>query len=231
VEFHIGPRVSAIRYIYSAAGNCDRYFVLHCKGKGKRSTAVSLTATGTHDLRKSLKNRDENFGSRCHAPITAWFPFSCVCLCGNLCTVVVLCLLFFIFFTCIRLSNYGLWLPDTNKEWLFDWLIDSRGSLNWTSKCYLPPGSDAIPVLTPTEANTRSSEPGGMRGWVDLVGWLLVTHPKTVIRPSTNRARRWLTLFARRTPLTSTPRRLPSRVHNSIRWKHERLIRALSNVL
>ena len=33
------------------------------------------------------------------------------------------------------------------------------------------------------------------------------THQKTITRPSTNRARRGLTSFMRRTPLTTTPRR------------------------
>jgi len=37
------------------------------------------------------------------------------------------------------------------------------------------------------------------------------THPKTVTHRSTNRARRALTSFVRRTPLTTTPRRQPSR--------------------
>ena len=35
------------------------------------------------------------------------------------------------------------------------------------------------------------------------------TRPKTVTHPSTNRARRALTSFMRRTPLTTTPRRQP----------------------
>jgi len=37
---------------------------------------------------------------------------------------------------------------------------------------YLPPGRGDIPALTPAEAGTRLSDPGGMQGWVDLVGWL-----------------------------------------------------------
>ena len=37
------------------------------------------------------------------------------------------------------------------------------------------------------------------------------TRPKTVTRPGTNRARRALTSFMRRTPLTTSPRRRPSR--------------------
>ena len=52
-----------------------------------------------------------------------------------------------------------------------------------------------------------------MQGWVDLVGLLLYTRwyirPKTVTHPSTNRARRALTSFVQRTPLTTTPRRQP----------------------
>ena len=34
---------------------------------------------------------------------------------------------------------------------------------------YLPPGRGDIPALTPAEAGTRLSDPGGMQGWVDLV--------------------------------------------------------------
>ena len=37
---------------------------------------------------------------------------------------------------------------------------------------YLPPGRGDIPAFTPAEAGTRLSDPGGMQGWVDLVGWL-----------------------------------------------------------
>ena len=64
------------------------------------------------------------------------------------------------------------------------------------TQCYLPPGRGDIPALTPAEAGTRLSDPGGMQGGVD-------THP------GTNRARRALTSFMRRTPLTTTPRRQP----------------------
>ena len=34
---------------------------------------------------------------------------------------------------------------------------------------YLPPGRGDIPAVTPAEAGTRLSDPGGMQGWVDLV--------------------------------------------------------------
>ena len=37
---------------------------------------------------------------------------------------------------------------------------------------YLPPGRGDIPAVTPAETGTRLSDPGGMQGWVDLVGWL-----------------------------------------------------------
>ena len=40
------------------------------------------------------------------------------------------------------------------------------------TQCYLPPVRGDIPALTPAEAGTRFSDPGGMQGWVDLVGWL-----------------------------------------------------------
>ena len=37
------------------------------------------------------------------------------------------------------------------------------------TQCCLPPGRADIPALTPAEAGTRLSDPGGMQGWVDLV--------------------------------------------------------------
>ena len=64
--------------------------------------------------------------------------------------------------------------------------------------------------LTPTEAGTRLSDHGGMQGWVDLVGLLhaeMVYPPEDGHPSSTNRARRALTSFMRRTPLTTMPRR------------------------
>ena len=72
---------------------------------------------------------------------------------------------------------------------------------------YLPPGRGDILAFTPyySKAGTRLSDPGGMQGWVDLDSWF--TRPKMVTHPSTNRARRGLTLFMRRTSLTITPRR------------------------
>ena len=33
------------------------------------------------------------------------------------------------------------------------------------TQCYLPPGRGDIPALTPAEASTRLSNPGGMQGW------------------------------------------------------------------
>ena len=42
------------------------------------------------------------------------------------------------------------------------------------TQCYLQPGRGDIPALTPAEAGTRLSDPGGMQGWVDLCAfWLL----------------------------------------------------------
>ena len=40
------------------------------------------------------------------------------------------------------------------------------------TQCYLPPSRGDIPALTPAEAGTRVSDPGGMQGWVDLVSRL-----------------------------------------------------------
>jgi len=48
------------------------------------------------------------------------------------------------------------------------------------TQCYLPPGRGDIPVFTPAEAGTRLSDPGGMQGWVDLVGLL---HTEMVYLP------------------------------------------------
>jgi len=48
------------------------------------------------------------------------------------------------------------------------------------TQCYLPPSRGVIPTLTPAEADTRFSNPGGMQGWVDLVGWL---HTEMVYPP------------------------------------------------
>ena len=48
------------------------------------------------------------------------------------------------------------------------------------TQCYLPPGRGDIPALTPAEAGTRLSDPGGMQGCVDLVGLL---HTEMVYPP------------------------------------------------
>jgi len=40
------------------------------------------------------------------------------------------------------------------------------------TQCYLPPGRGDIAALTPAEAVTPLSDPGGMQGRVDLVGLL-----------------------------------------------------------
>ena len=40
--------------------------------------------------------------------------------------------------------------------------------------------AEDIPALTPAEAGTRFSDPEGMQGWVDLVGWL---HTEMVYPP------------------------------------------------
>ena len=37
------------------------------------------------------------------------------------------------------------------------------------TQCYPPPDRGDIPALTPAEAGTRLSDPGGMQGWDDLV--------------------------------------------------------------
>jgi len=75
------------------------------------------------------------------------------------------------------------------------------------TECYLPPGRGDIPAFTPAEAGTRLCNPGGMQGLVGLLHTEMVYPPEDVTHPSTNRARRELTSFMRRTPLTTTPRR------------------------
>jgi len=75
------------------------------------------------------------------------------------------------------------------------------------TQCYLPPGSGDIPAFIPAEAGTRFSDPGGMQGWVDLVGCWWYTRPKTVSHPSTNWAQCAVTSFMRRTTLATTTSR------------------------
>ena len=58
------------------------------------------------------------------------------------------------------------------------------------TQCYLPSGRGDIPALIPAEAGTRLSDPGGMQGWVDLVGWL---HTEMVYPPEDGHpSRYWL---------------------------------------
>ena len=66
--------------------------------------------------------------------------------------------------------------------------------------------------ITPAETGTQLSDPEEMQGCVHLVGWLYTVYrdgtparPETVTHPSTNRARRALTSFMRRTPPTTMP--------------------------
>jgi len=59
--------------------------------------------------------------------------------------------------------------------------------------------------ITPAEAGTWLSDPGGMQGWVDLVGWLHAGMIYSPIDPGTKWAWRELTLFVQRTLLTTTP--------------------------
>jgi len=70
-----------------------------------------------------------------------------------------------------------------------------------------------FPPLPPPKLVLDSATPGGCKAEVTwLAGYIprWYTRPKTVTRPSTNRARRALTSFTRRTPLTTTPRRQSS---------------------
>ena len=95
------------------------------------------------------------------------------------------------------------------------------------TQCYLPSGRGDIPAFTPAEAGTRFSDPRGIQGWVDLVARYIprwYTRPKTVTHPNTNRARRGLTSFMRRTPLTTTPRRRVGGVLISVTWAVSTLV-------
>jgi len=49
-----------------------------------------------------------------------------------------------------------------------------------TTQCYLPPGRGDIPALTPAEAGTRFSDPGGMQGLADL-GTAVSAQPKSKV--------------------------------------------------
>ena len=48
------------------------------------------------------------------------------------------------------------------------------------TQCYLPPDRAVIRTFTPAEAGTEFSDPGGMQGWVNLVGCL---HTEMVYLP------------------------------------------------
>ena len=54
------------------------------------------------------------------------------------------------------------------------------------TQCYLPLGRGDIPALTPAEAGTRLSDPGGMQGCIDLVrksiDIICVKEPITLVR-------------------------------------------------
>jgi len=46
------------------------------------------------------------------------------------------------------------------------------------TQCYLPPGRGDVLALTPAEAGTRLSDPGGMQGRVDLLHTEMVYTPE-----------------------------------------------------
>ena len=48
------------------------------------------------------------------------------------------------------------------------------------TQCYPPPDRGDIPTLTPAEAGTRLSDPGGMQGWVDLGPTVHAMWPKSL---------------------------------------------------
>ena len=76
------------------------------------------------------------------------------------------------------------------------------------TQCYLPPGEVTFPPL-PQPKLVLDKRPRRMTQMASYITrWY--TRQKTVTRPGTNRARRALTSFMRRTPLTTTPRRQPT---------------------
>ena len=81
------------------------------------------------------------------------------------------------------------------------------------------------PLPQPKLVLARLSNPVGMQGRVDLVVLLHaeMAHPPEdghpLTHPGTNRARRALTSFLRRMPLTTTPRRQPVGLLSAREWK------------
>jgi len=74
------------------------------------------------------------------------------------------------------------------------------------TQCYLPPGRGDIPAPLPRPKLVLDlATPEGCKAELTQLAGCIPrwhTRPKTVTHPSTNRARRWLTSFMRRTPLT-----------------------------
>jgi len=75
--------------------------------------------------------------------------------------------------SCVLISNRIQQFANTPHRYR-----NSRAIMGFT-QCYLPPGSGETiyafpPLPEPIKAGTRFSDPGGMQGWVDLVG--LVTY-------------------------------------------------------
>ena len=71
------------------------------------------------------------------------------------------------------------------------------------SQFYLHSGMNHICLFVPSRSWSSFTDPGGMEGWVGLGGWLHTKinvwhrelNPDTITHPSTNRARRRLTLL------------------------------------
>ena len=71
-------------------------------------------------------------------------------------------------------------------------LMRSRDDLSYgITQCYLPTDRGDFHAFTPAYCRYSFIDPGRMKGWVDLGGWLTkMVYPQTVTHPSTNRARR-----------------------------------------
>ena len=76
-------------------------------------------------------------------------------------------------------------LQSTRRSGLMVWVSNTDIAVRWPKSPHrywnsravrdhtvLPATRHDIPAFTPAEAGTLFSDPGGMRGWVDLVGWL-----------------------------------------------------------
>jgi len=89
---------------------------------------------------------------------------------------------------CIDLFSYIAASLFNKLTYLLTYTATGTHMPHGITECCLPPGRGDIPALTPAEAGTRLSDPGGMQGWVDLVGWL---HTEMVYPPEDSHPSRY----------------------------------------